>query len=274
MVTLKTAYISANSTLKYSRHTPSPTGLLTPWPPIYTCTMLARVHSCAVSGFDAVIVEFKVDYTHGVPGLTVVGLRDTTVLESRERITPTSPTQAESAPPVPPTDFGEIKEQEHIKRAIEVAAAGGHNILMSGSPGSGETLLARVLPGIIPEMSIEETLDVTRIYWIADQFPPEIPIIRLPLSVPRTTRLQCRYAPRRDPPALRPRRDLQRAGQERHGIDEPFRPRPPPHPETRPHHRQSGRERLHPARSPGGGLAIAAANEYYVDDGVIKRGSK
>jgi magnesium chelatase family protein len=81
-------------------------------------------------------------------------------------------------PPVPRTDFGEIKGQEHVKRAMEVAAAGGHNVLMIGPPGAGKTLLARALPGILPEMSIDEALDVTRIYSVADQLPPETPLLR------------------------------------------------------------------------------------------------
>jgi magnesium chelatase family protein len=87
-----------------------------------------------------------------------------------------------------PTDFSEIKGQEHVKRALEVAAAGGHNLLMVGSPGAGKTLLARALPGILPEMSIEESLDVTRIYSVADQLPAGTPLIRhRPFRAPHHT---------------------------------------------------------------------------------------
>jgi magnesium chelatase family protein len=87
-----------------------------------------------------------------------------------------------------PTDFSEVKGQEHVKRALEVAAAGGHNVLMAGSPGSGKTLLARALPGILPEMSIEESLDVTRIYSVADQLPAGTPLIRhRPFRAPHHT---------------------------------------------------------------------------------------
>jgi magnesium chelatase family protein len=61
------------------------------------------------------------------------------------------------------TDLAEIKGQEHVKRAVEVAAAGGHNLLMTGPPGAGKTLIARSMPGILPRLTIDEALDVTRI---------------------------------------------------------------------------------------------------------------
>ena len=76
------------------------------------------------------------------------------------------------------TDFQEIKGQEHVKRALEVAASGGHNVLMIGPPGSGKTLMARALPSIMPTMTIDEALDVTRIYSVADQLPSDTPLMR------------------------------------------------------------------------------------------------
>ena len=86
------------------------------------------------------------------------------------------------------TDFGEIKGQEHVKRALEVAAAGGHNVLMIGPPGAGKTLLARALPSILPHLTIDEALDVTRIYSICDQLPPDVPLIRTrPFRAPHHT---------------------------------------------------------------------------------------
>ncbi|HEX9386911.1 MAG TPA: magnesium chelatase domain-containing protein, partial [Anaerolineales bacterium] len=238
--------------------------------------MLARVYSCAVIGLEGVIVEVEVDYSNGLPGVTIVGLPDAAVQESRERvqtavknaglnfprhrvvvnlapasvrkegpaydlpialgvmmlagflphdvvegtivvgelsldgivrhtrgvlpmaatarangfkrmfapevdapeaalipdleiipvksltdlykhlsgrclIEPYQPSSDELETLFVPTDFGEVKGQEHVKRALEVAAAGGHNVIMIGSPGAGKTLLARAMPGILPE---------------------------------------------------------------------------------------------------------------------------
>jgi magnesium chelatase family protein len=85
-------------------------------------------------------------------------------------------------------DLAEIKGQEHVKRALEVAAAGSHNMMMTGPPGAGKTLLARSMPSILPGLTIDEALDVTRIYSVADALPPDEPLIRhRPFRAPHHT---------------------------------------------------------------------------------------
>lgn len=265
--------------------------------------MLAKVHSCAVIGLEGAIVEVEVDTARGLPSFTIVGLPDTAVQESRERVqaaiknaglvfprqrltvnlapaalrkegpaydlpialgvliatgqvlpegmensvivgelsldgslrhvrgvlpmaalaqregferillpavdaaeaalipelevlgigsltelvnhlsgvVPIEPYQGKSYESVVPevrTDFREIKGQEHAKRALEVAAAGGHNALLAGPPGAGKTLLARALPSILPGMTLQEALDVTQVYSVADMLPGETPLLR------------------------------------------------------------------------------------------------
>ncbi len=68
-------------------------------------------------------------------------------------------------------DMADVRGQEQAKRALEIAAAGGHNVLMSGTPGSGKTLMAKALPGILPTMTLEERLEVTKIFSIAGHLP-------------------------------------------------------------------------------------------------------
>ena len=75
-------------------------------------------------------------------------------------------------------DFAYVKGQEHIKRALEIAASGGHNVLLSGPPGTGKTLLARAVPTILPKMTKEEALEVTKIYSIAGLLPSDEPLIK------------------------------------------------------------------------------------------------
>ncbi len=86
------------------------------------------------------------------------------------------------------TDFGDVKGQEHVKRALEVAAAGAHNVLLSGPPGSGKTLLARSMPSILPSMTADESLGVSKIYSVAGLLPSDTPLVtRRPFRAPHHT---------------------------------------------------------------------------------------
>jgi magnesium chelatase family protein len=85
-------------------------------------------------------------------------------------------------------DFKDVKGQKHVKRALEIAAAGFHNILMIGPPGSGKTMLARRLPSIMPPLSFEEALEVTKIHSVSGNLPPDVPLIAIrPFRAPHHT---------------------------------------------------------------------------------------
>ena len=108
----------------------------------------------------------------------------------------------EDIPPVPPTlnttiektdtesylDLMDVKGQEHAKRAVEVAAAGAHNLIMIGPPGSGKTMIAKRIPSILPKLSIEESLETTKIQSIIGILPSDTPLVTIrPFRSPHHT---------------------------------------------------------------------------------------
>ncbi len=144
-------------------------------------------------GFKRIYVP-KVDAGEAalIPDLEVIPVESLEELaaffQNRATITSQPSTQFSSSPAWALTDFREVKGQEHVKRSLEVAAAGGHNLLMIGPPGAGKTLLARALPGILPAMSVDESLDVTRIYSICDLLPADVPLVQTrPFRAPHHT---------------------------------------------------------------------------------------
>jgi len=123
------------------------------------------------AGFTAIFVsKANADEALLVDGLTVYAVNDLTqlmgVLTGQQQLLPAqreiSPHKVELS-----EDFADVQGQFQAKRALEIAAAGGHNVLMVGAPGAGKTMLARRMSSILPEMSQEEALEVTKIYSVA-----------------------------------------------------------------------------------------------------------
>jgi magnesium chelatase family protein len=135
-------------------------------------------------GFDSVFLP-KANATEAalVEGLQIYGIENLGQLflhlEGRALIQPTPPTDISQYyfEEQSPFDMAFIRGQEHAKRALEIAAAGSHNILMSGPPGAGKTLLARTLPTILPPLTMQEALEVTKIFSIAGRLNEAQPLL-------------------------------------------------------------------------------------------------
>jgi magnesium chelatase family protein len=89
--------------------------------------------------------------------------------------------------PADDVDFGDVRGQAHAKRALEIAAAGGHHVVLIGPPGTGKTLLARRLPTILPPLTLAEAIEVSRVWSVAGLLPPEGLVTRRPFRAPHHT---------------------------------------------------------------------------------------
>ena len=165
-------------------------GRLRPIKGAIAMAMLARER-----GLESVIVPSEnASEAAVVGGLSVFGAR--TLAEVVGLLTgdlpaePVAPVDVQSqiARAEPPIDFGEVRGQEAVKRAMVIAAAGGHNILMLGPAGSGKTMMAKALPGILPPLTPEEALEITRIYSAAGELKPGEGLVRTrPVRSPHHT---------------------------------------------------------------------------------------
>jgi len=161
--------------------------------PIRGALAIAMLAS-ALGKKGVILPEANAKEASAVPGIfvkPVKHLKDAITFFQEGAITLKSSKETQSTlftPTKPLVDFKDIKGQQHVKRAMEIAAAGGHNIVLYGPPGTGKTMMAKAIAGIMPELSVEEALETTKIHSIAGLLPPgESLITQRPFRSPHHT---------------------------------------------------------------------------------------
>lgn len=155
--------------------------------------VLPMVIAAKELGFSTVFVPAR-NAAEGaaVKGIQVLGVEHvrqlTTYLTGAGELLPAQNGLPSAHAHKPEPDFCDVKGQEGARRALEIAAAGGHNALLIGPPGSGKSMLAKRLPSILPDMSFAESIETTKIHSIAGILPPDTPLItRRPFRAPHHT---------------------------------------------------------------------------------------